>query len=70
MKENMGSTDRVIRIIVAAGILGAGYLFKSWWGLVGAVPLLTAFVGVCPAYIPFGLSTLRHKGYLSEKRQG
>ncbi len=57
MKTNIGSIDRVIRIIVAVGILGAGYYFKSWWGLVGVVPLLTAFVGFCPAYVPFGLST-------------
>lgn len=57
MKPNVGSIDRIIRIIVGLGLLGAGCYFKNWWGLVGLVPLLTAFVRFCPAYLPFGLST-------------
>lgn len=57
MKQNMGSTDRIIRAIVGVAILAAGFHFKSWWGLVGLIPLGTAFVSVCPAYLPFGLST-------------
>jgi len=57
MKSNVGSIDRVIRLIAGFGILGAGYYFKSWWGLLGIVPLLTATFRFCPAYLPFGLST-------------
>ena len=57
MKTNIGSLDRVIRIVIGIGILAAGYHFKSWWALAGLVPLLTAFVRFCPAYVPFGLST-------------
>ncbi len=57
MKTNVGTIDRVIRVILGLGILGAGYYFKNWLGLIGIVPLLTAFVGFCPAYLPFGLST-------------
>lgn len=57
MKTNVGFIDRVIRIILGCAILGAGYYFKSWWGLVGAVPLLTAALGFCPLYRPFGLNT-------------
>jgi len=34
MKTNVGTIDRIIRIIVGCAILGAGYYFKSWWGLV------------------------------------
>ena len=29
----------------------------QWWGWIGVVPLLTAFVGFCPAYRILGLST-------------
>jgi hypothetical protein len=58
----MGSADRGLRAIVGLGILAAGYYFRSWWGLIGLIPLLTAFIGVCPAYLPFGLSTLSRKG--------
>lgn len=57
MKTNVGFIDRIIRIILGCAILGAGYYFKSWWGLVGAVPLLTAAFGFCPLYRPLGLNT-------------
>lgn len=62
MNANMGQVDRGLRVIVGIGILAAGIYFRSWWGLIGLVPLLTAFVGVCPAYLPFGLSTRSRKG--------
>lgn len=57
MKANVGSIDRILRFIAGLAILGAGYYFKSWWGLVGIVPLLTATFRFCPAYLPFGLNT-------------
>jgi hypothetical protein len=59
MKTNVGSIDRVIRIIVGLAILGAGCYFKSWWGLVGLGPILTGIVRFCPGYLPFGLSTCK-----------
>lgn len=57
MKTNMGSIDRIIRAVAGLAILGVGYHFRSWWGLVGLVPLLTALVRFCPAYVPLGIST-------------
>ena len=57
MKTNIGSVDRILRIVVGLALLGAGLYLKSWWGLVGLVPILTALVRFCPAYLPFGLST-------------
>jgi len=57
MKTNVGSIDRIVRIIAGCAILGAGYYFKSWWGLVGLLPILTGLVRFCPAYLPFGLNT-------------
>ena len=57
MKPNVGSLDRTLRIIAGLALLGAGLYLKSWWGLVGLVPLLTAAFRVCPAYLPFGLTT-------------
>ena len=61
MKKNIGSADKVIRIILALGIGAAGIYFKSWWGLVGLVPLVVAFMGTCPLYLPFGIRTHRSK---------
>ncbi len=57
MKTNIGSIDRTLRYIAGLTILGAGFYFKSWWGLVGLVPILTATFRFCPLYLPFGLST-------------
>jgi hypothetical protein len=59
MKRNMGSADRIVRIIVGLGIIGAGIYYQSWLGVIGIVPLATALVGWCPAYLPFGISTCR-----------
>jgi hypothetical protein len=57
MQINVGSKDRVARIVTGAGIIGAGFYFQSWLGAIGMVPLLTAATGWCPAYLPFGIST-------------
>ena len=57
MKNNVGGLDRLIRILVGLAALGAGWYFRSWWGLAGLLPLLTGLVRICPAYLPFGLST-------------
>jgi len=57
MKTNVGTLDRSFRFALGLTLLGAGYYFQSWWGLVGILPLLTATFRFCPAYVPFGLST-------------
>jgi hypothetical protein len=63
MKKNMGSMDRVIRLIIAA-IVGVLFYTGTLSGTVGIVLLvlagvfvLTSFVGFCPLYAPFGLKT-------------
>ena len=61
MKANVGSVDRALRILVGLVVLGAGYYYQSWWGLVGLVPLLTGVFRFCPAYVPFGLSSCPKK---------
>ena len=57
MKTNMGGADRVIRVVLGVAIIAAGYYYKSWFGAIGLIPLFTAIVGWCPAYLPFGIST-------------
>jgi hypothetical protein len=59
MTPNVGSTDRLIRLIVGALIMAAGLATRNWWGLVGLVPMATALLRWCPAYLPFRLSTFR-----------
>lgn len=57
MKKNIGITDKWIRIVIGLAIGVAGIYFKSWWGLIGLIPLATAFINWCPLYLPFGIST-------------
>ena len=57
MKCNVGRTDGMIRIVLGLIIILAGIFFKSWWGAVGLLPILTAIIRWCPGYIPFGFST-------------
>jgi hypothetical protein len=59
MLRNIGSTDRTVRIIAGLVIIVAGFAFRSWWGLVGLLPLLTAVIGWCPLYLPFRINTNR-----------
>ncbi|MEI6093194.1 MAG: DUF2892 domain-containing protein [bacterium] len=57
MKANIGSFDRLLRIIVGVIILGLGYYYKSYWGFIGIIPIITALIKWCPLYIPFNIST-------------
>ena len=61
MKTNMGTIDRWVRVVLGLAIGAAGLYFESWLGLIGLVPLGTALVGWCPAYVPFGISTCAAK---------
>jgi hypothetical protein len=59
MKSNIGGADRMVRVVLGVGIIAIGIYFKSWWGAIGVVPLFTAAMGWCPAYVPFGISSCR-----------
>jgi len=67
MKKNMGSTDRIIRFIVAAIFIALYFTntVTGIWGIVllvlAGVFILTSFVSFCPLYAPFGLSTCPNK---------
>ena len=57
MRKNIGKIDRTIRIIAGTALIATGFIFQTWWGAFGIVPLLTAFVRWCPAYSIFGVDT-------------
>ena len=61
MKSNLGNTDKTVRIALALVIAALGVYFKSWWGLVAIVPMLTALFSFCPLYTIFGLNTCSTK---------
>jgi hypothetical protein len=61
MKKNMGQIDRVVRAVAGIALVAWALLGGPVWAWIGVVPLVTAAIGVCPAYIPFGISTLPKK---------
>lgn len=59
MKTNVGGIDRILRLLIGLGILVAGWYYHSWFGLIGLVPILTAIIRFCPAYLPLGLNSCK-----------
>ena len=58
MPTNEGGLDRAVRVVVGLAILSLVFIGpKTPWAWLGLVPLLTGFVGFCPAYALFGLNT-------------
>ena len=69
MKQNLGTADRLIRLLgVAPALVVLAYLvgFGSFVGvlaIVGAIVMVaTAAVGFCPLYAPFHLHTNARHG--------
>ena len=63
----MGNTDRIIRVLIAA-VIAALYFTNTITGTlayvllaVGAIFLLTSFIGSCPLYSVFGINTKKKK---------
>ncbi|HEY9080310.1 DUF2892 domain-containing protein [Magnetovibrio sp.] len=62
MKSNVGSIDRILRIVIGVAAVTFAMLSDhelAIWGLIGIVPLFTAVIGWCPAYLPFGIKTCK-----------
>ena len=58
MNTNVGTIDRVLRIIVGLGLISMVFVGpQTPWGWVGVIPLATALLGWCPAYTLLGIKT-------------
>lgn len=57
MKANVGGIDKILRIAIGIVVIAVGLYFKSWWGAVGLIPLLTGLINWCPLYVPLKWST-------------
>ncbi|MDH5396990.1 MAG: DUF2892 domain-containing protein [Cyclobacteriaceae bacterium] len=63
MIENIGNTDRIVRLIVAiaVSILYFTGILTGTLGIISVilsgVLVLSSLVGFCPLYIPFGINT-------------
>jgi hypothetical protein len=63
MKQNMGTADKIIRLVVVA-IIAALYFTGQITGtaaiilgIIAVAFLVTSLIGWCPTYVPFGIST-------------
>jgi len=63
MKKNMGTADKIIRLVVVA-IIAALYFTGQITGtaaiilgIVAVAFLVTSLIGWCPTYVPLGIST-------------
>ncbi len=64
MNKNVGSADKVVRIVLGLGLLSLLVVLQGnmrWLGLIGLVPLGTALMGFCPLYAVLGVKTCKTK---------
>jgi hypothetical protein len=62
--KNVGTTDKIIRVILGLVLLSLLFIINGnlkFIGLIGIIPLATAFIGFCPIYAMFHLSTSKKK---------
>lgn len=63
MKKNMGTIDKVIRILIAVVVvvLYFTHVISGTLAIIllalSAIFIVTSFLSFCPLYLPFGLST-------------
>lgn len=64
MKKSVGTTDRLLRVVVAiAAVIGASILgYTSGWGIallaIGVIMVVTSATEYCPIYSALGISTI------------
>ena len=63
MKQNMGVADKIVRLIVAI-VIATMYFLNIISGIsaivlliIAGIFIITSFMGFCPLYFPFGIST-------------
>ncbi len=67
MKKNMGSTDRIIRFVLAviiAVLIFTKQIAGAWavvLGIFAVIFVITSFVNFCPLYVPLKISTHKKK---------
>lgn len=65
MKTNMGTTDRILRIVFALAIIGAyaAHVISGTLAILllvfAGIFIITSFISFCPLYTIFGISTCK-----------
>ncbi|MGB4811053.1 MAG: DUF2892 domain-containing protein [Methylophilaceae bacterium] len=62
MKANIGSIDRILRLVIGAALLAWVLFFGGpVWAWVGIVAIGTAVINFCPLYSILGVNTCKTK---------
>jgi hypothetical protein len=67
MKKNMGTIDRTIRFLLALTVVTLYFtgaisgVAAAILGVFALIFVITSFIGFCPLYAPFKLSTRKQK---------
>ena len=58
MKRNVGTIDRIIRIVLGIALIAGALMgYIGWWGWIGVVPLATGLMSSCLLYSLLGINT-------------
>jgi Protein of unknown function (DUF2892). len=60
VEKNVGTVDSAIRVVIGLALLSLMFVLEgdaSAFGLIGLVPIYTALIEWCPAYLLFGITT-------------
>jgi hypothetical protein len=57
MSANVGSIDRIIRILAGVALIAWALMGGPVWAWIGVVPLVTGLFKICPAYSLLGINT-------------
>ena len=58
MQHNVGTIDRALRVIIGLGLISLVFIGpKTYWGWIGLLPLILAFVRFCSLYKIICIST-------------
>ena len=64
MQQNVGSIEKIARVILGLGLLSLIFLLEGnirWVGLAGIILIVTAAIGWCPISSVFGINTCKSK---------
>lgn len=58
LTRNVGTADRIARVVLGLALLSLAVVGpRTPWGFLGAIPLVTGLVGICPLYAMLGVDT-------------
>jgi len=61
MEQNIGKTDKIIRLVLAVVFLYLGMMYSAWWYIVTAILIVTVLTGFCLPYKLFGINTIKKR---------